>query len=130
MRVSPYNQVSGVLSGASVLLLLTNTGRKGILTTKLFEYLAVGRPVLCVSAAAADDIPQILRRTGSGLGTCSLQEAKRFILRLYREWRDNGIVSLASEQNVIAEFSRKAQAKRLASLLAEVAGSTCRVGIA
>ena len=43
-----YNSVNKVINDSCINLLLTNTGRKGILTTKFFEYLAVGRPLFCI----------------------------------------------------------------------------------
>lgn len=46
-RVS-YNEVAAKLNEAQMLLLLTNSGRKGILTTKFFEYAGIKKPILCI----------------------------------------------------------------------------------
>jgi glycosyltransferase involved in cell wall biosynthesis len=116
----PYPDVPRVLAQASILLLLTNVGREGILTTKLFEYLAARRPILCVSAHPRDDIPVLLRQTNCGLGTCSLEEAKHFLLHAYRQWSKKGCVSVAPNDDRIAGFSRRDQAKGLAHLLEEI----------
>ena len=43
-----YKEVPETLNKASVLLLLSEHKRYGVLTTKLFEYLAIERPILCV----------------------------------------------------------------------------------
>jgi glycosyltransferase involved in cell wall biosynthesis len=114
-----YSEVPSVLRRACILLLLTNIGRKGILTTKLFEYLAMRRPILCVSAEIDDDIPVLLRETKSGVGTCSLEEIQRFILRLYHQWLADTMVPSMPDEPAIEVFSRKTQAERLAALLNE-----------
>lgn len=119
----PYPEVPQVLAQASILLLLTNVGRGGILTTKLFEYLAARRPILCVSAQPQDDIPVLLRQTNSGLGTCSLDEAKHFLLHAYQQWSEEGCVSVTPNDDLIAGFSRRGQAKGLAKLLDEITRS-------
>ena len=63
----PHNQIFEELSKASVLYLpLNNTpNAKGILTGKVFEYLAVGRPVLAIGPSDGD-LAEILKETDSG----------------------------------------------------------------
>lgn len=48
----PASEIPRLLNSSSVLLILTNkstgNGPKGVMTTKLFESLAVGKPILCI----------------------------------------------------------------------------------
>ena len=50
----PASEIPGVLNRSSILLQLANTfasdGPKGFMTTKLFESMAVGKPLLCVKS--------------------------------------------------------------------------------
>ena len=50
----PASEIPGVLNRSSILLQLANTfasdGPKGFMTTKLFESMDVGKPLLCVTS--------------------------------------------------------------------------------
>jgi glycosyltransferase involved in cell wall biosynthesis len=68
MGYLPREQVLQVQRSADVLLLLENAApeARGILTGKLFEYLAAGRPILCVGSNPEYEIGQILNETRTG----------------------------------------------------------------
>jgi hypothetical protein len=64
----PHNEVVAWQQGASVLLLLLNQSKnaQGILPGKFFEYLASGRPILCLGPQNSD-ASKVLNETGSGV---------------------------------------------------------------
>lgn len=63
----PHHEAIQACTKASVLLLpLNNTPTvKGIVTGKLFEYLAIGKPILCIGVTDGDTA-EILRQTKAG----------------------------------------------------------------
>lgn len=85
---------------------------KGVLTTKLFEYLAARRPIV------ADISPEtlagrVIAKSGLGL-VCSTDP--QVIASALQQWL-TGDYSLTPETDFINAFSREAQAKRLEQLL-------------
>lgn len=65
----PHDQVSAVHRSSTLLLLLlmpdSEPRAKGLLTGKLFEYMASGRPILCIGPEDGD-AARILKETGAG----------------------------------------------------------------
>jgi len=118
-----YKDVPGILCHASVLLLLSEYERRGILTTKLFEYLAMERPVLCIRTEPDSEMANIVRDANAGYAGDSLASVKDFILCCYNQWRAHGYCSFPIKRNYVTNFSREAQALRLAEVLSRVVGS-------
>jgi len=115
-----YKDVPKILSSSSLLLLLTEYERKGILTTKLFEYLAMERPILCVRTETDSEIASIVKKAKVGYAGDNLEAAKKFILNCYTQWRLKGYSSVDPDRAYIEQFSRKQQAKNLSDLLYRV----------
>jgi hypothetical protein len=85
---------------AHINLLLTYSSHEisGILTGKLYEYLAARRPILLmVDGVKDDELEEIFLETNAGLIVYNQIEMKRkvrdFILELYEEWLATGEVS-------------------------------------
>ena len=118
-----YNRVSSslipdILQDASILLLLTNkyeTGSKGIMTTKYFEYLAVDKPILCVRNDE-DCLEKSIKETQSGMASSKVEQIENFILEKYAEWKQNGYTHQEVNKSVIRQFSRKEQAKQFVDI--------------
>lgn len=74
----PASEIPGVLNRSSILLQLANTfasdGPKGFMTTKLFESMAVGKPLLCVKSDESC-LEATIRNTRSGLAARTAEEA-------------------------------------------------------
>lgn len=119
-----YKAVPAILGNASVLLLLSDYERHGILTTKLFEYLAMERPILCVQTETNSEMATMVRNANAGYAGDDLASVKDFILQCYKQWREQGYCNIAINHNYIQAFSREAQACRLAKLLNHVVGPT------
>lgn len=106
----PSSEVPSILSDASILLVLTNkNGFHGVMTTKFFEYLAVNRPILCMTSDE-DVLEATIRETESGCSARSAEEAERYIEGLYLEWKANGFTCGTTRGDKIGMFSRKYQA--------------------
>ena len=118
----PHNQVSAVHRSSTLLLLFlmpdSEPRAKGLLTGKLFEYMASGRPILCIGPEDGD-AAHILKETQAGvtIGFESKEKMKEEIKRLYGLYKANELPTLHNE--AIEKYSRKAMAGKYAELLSK-----------
>ena len=108
--------IPDILNESSVLLLLTNHSTvskspKGIMTTKLFEYLAVEKPVLCIRSDEGC-LAETIRETQSGIAANTVEQVECFLLEKYAEWQQNGFTHQQTNTQKVQQFSRKAQAEQ------------------
>jgi glycosyltransferase involved in cell wall biosynthesis len=108
---------------ASVLLLVRGPaqGRQGVLTGKLFEYLAARRPILALvppDSAVAD----ILRAAEAGpvVAPADHSGITAALRRLVEEFRASGDVRWRGREEVVQAFARPRLAAQLADLLNEI----------
>jgi glycosyltransferase involved in cell wall biosynthesis len=119
-RVS-HKEILRVQMAASAQLLLSHTTEKGVLTGKVFDYLATGRPVLAVPDDHGE-ISGLLRRTGAGVSASNAEEIAKVLQNWHAQWKANGAVKLPRDEAEVGRYSRREQTKRLAGILGEVAG--------
>lgn len=111
------------MTSADALLFYAPASNRGT-SGKIFEYLAAGRPVLCV--AGADNFAfQLVDELGAG--PCAEPSdgpaIEAAIEGLYRRWQDGDVsVSPDVRSEALRRFSRRALAKRLADVLTNAAG--------
>ena len=109
----PASEVPKVLNESSMLLLLTNkansVGPQGVMTTKFFESIAVGKPILCVRGDEGC-LEDVINRTRSGLSAHNVDEVYDFIKEHYMRWKENKPHIDNSDKDEIKKFSREAQA--------------------
>lgn len=116
----PHNQVAQALHSSSVLLLPlmpdTESDTLGLIPAKLFEYMASGRPILCIGPEEGD-AARILSETQAGqtISFSDKEKMKAVIKTLYRQYLENGLSSI--ENREIEKYSRKALAGEFAKLL-------------
>jgi len=108
--------IPGILNESSVLLLLTNKSDatktpQGIMTTKVFEYLAVEKPVLCVRSDEGC-LEATLQETQSGIAANNVEQVEQFIMQKYAEWQQNGYTHQKIDTQKVRQYSRKAQAEQ------------------
>ena len=109
----------------ALLLLIPEAGGRGrgVLSGKVFEYIAVGRPILAAvppDGAAAD----LLRETGAGT-VASPEDAGAIasaLHELHARWRDTGLPDVELSDEWRARLSRRSRVEEMAALLAEVTG--------
>lgn len=107
-----HGKAVSFMTGSSALLLIIpdHKSNKCILTGKLFEYLASGRPVICLGPKDGD-AALIINQTGSGrvFDYYNSTEIKDFILSL--------IKNPSYIQGNIQEYSRKLLTQKLSQIL-------------
>lgn len=117
----PHNQVIIEQQKSDVLLLFVNNtpNAKGILTGKIFEYMASGRPILCVGPEDGDSA-RILNETQSGVvvGFDDKKKMKSVILDFISKYQENQLVS--SRSAVVEKYSRRNLTKEYVRLLNDI----------
>lgn len=108
---------------ACVLLFVSTVKGKGIMTSKVFEYLGAGRPILAVPGDG-DVTDAVIRETGAGVIARSVPEVISALTAWYREWEQTGTVRYAGNAAVIGQYTREKQTARLAQIFDEI----CRTG--
>jgi len=112
-----YSMMPAILAESQLLLVLTNRGRKGILTTKLFEYIGMRKPILCVPGDGGE-LDELIHEFSLGASVSSKEEMKVRLLEWLGRWRSGTLpVSIASDVSV---FSRRNQAKLLSDEMEEL----------
>jgi len=117
----PHSEVVKLMSQSPVLLLaLNNTpNNAGVLSGKLFEYLAAKRPIFGIGLPDAD-AASILKETQAGtmVDFDDYEGTKKQITQLYQKYKTG---NLKIESNSIDKYSRENCAKDYAALLNEIA---------
>ncbi|MDX6454208.1 MAG: hypothetical protein QOD48_315 [Gaiellaceae bacterium] len=108
----------------ALLLLIPDAGGRGrgVLSGKVFEYLAAERPVLAVvppDGAAAE----LVRETGAGLvaGPDDVPGIRDALLELHSRWRDGGLNGTPLTPEWRDKLSRASRVEELAELLESLA---------
>ena len=113
----PHDEVLKVQAQSQLLLLVINNteNAKGILTGKFFEYLAAGRPVLCIGPVDGD-VAEIINETNSGTTVAYSDNAllRTTILKYYNAYKSGTLCSNAVN---IEKYSRKELTRSLAQIL-------------
>ena len=110
-------------SEALLLLVPDADGRgKGVLSGKVFEYLAAGRPILAVvppDGAAA----RLVRETGAGVVVApdDVEGMRDALRQLHARHLNGGLPAVELPDDVRASLSRQARVEETAALLREVA---------
>ncbi|MBR0073549.1 MAG: hypothetical protein IJP95_06895, partial [Bacteroidales bacterium] len=99
-----------------LLLLLSEENTHGILTTKLFEYMASNREVLCIPNSGSE-IEQILTQSNAGCCINSLPELCNYLRFKYNEWQRKHLVEPHTERGFVENFSRERQAMQFVHIL-------------
>jgi glycosyltransferase involved in cell wall biosynthesis len=108
----------------ALLLLVPDAGGrgKGVLSGKVFEYLAAGRPILAVvppDGAAAE----LVREAGAGVVVApdDVEGMRRALEELHARFLDGGLRDVELPDDLRRRLSRRARVEDTASLLREIA---------
>ena len=103
------------------LVVIHPTGRKGVYTGKLFDYLATNKPILAL-CDPEDVIAQLLNETKAGftVDNADIDGIKKMILRCYSIWKNKEV--LPRDWEKIKQYTRKNQCKILLEYLANNVG--------
>jgi glycosyltransferase involved in cell wall biosynthesis len=104
----------------ALLLLIPDAGGrgKGVLSGKVFEYLAAGRPILAVvppDGAAAE----LIREAGAGVVVApdDVDGMKAALADLHARYEDRGLLSVELPRELKERLSRRARIEETAELL-------------
>lgn len=118
----PHEEAVGRTRSAPVLLLAINRveGATGIITGKLFEYLAAGGLVLGIGPSGGD-AADIIRRAGAGemIDFDDAAGVERFLRDAYVRWK-SGDERRRASTGAVRRYSRRAQTGELADVLKSV----------
>jgi glycosyltransferase involved in cell wall biosynthesis len=108
---------------ATALLILGSPGPEhdGVVTGKVFEYLAARRPILAFGTRGGA-LDRLLTETGGGVLATSAAEAGAALLHWARERRATGRILWRGDPAALARYDRRALAGRWASLLDDLTG--------
>ena len=119
----PHRQIIEVQRKAQVLLLSVNDthNARGILTGKIFEYLAIKRPVLAIGPPDGD-AAAVLRDTGAGLisGFTDKKLLKKHLLQYFNAYKAG---TLQIPGGNTENYSRRNLTARMAGMLNLITGS-------
>lgn len=110
-------------SSLNLLLNWSSPQLQGVLTSKVYEYLAAGVPMLAIINGVADaETEEIVVGTGAGRVFYHREEQRplleEYLLTCYEEWRRTGVVRSKVEDRQLQAYSWPEQARRLLAVLA------------
>ncbi|GAD06803.1 Uncharacterised protein [Porphyromonas crevioricanis] len=119
----PREEMARMIQSAAILLQLSNreseSGPHGMVSTKIFEAMAVRKPVLLVRSDEAV-MEQLIKHTRIGCAARSVRDVISFVRSCHKDWIRQGYTAVSGEQEEIELFSRKRQVGDFARLLNEV----------
>ncbi len=114
----PHNQVIEEQAKSDVLLLFVNNtpNAKGILTGKIFEYMASGRPVLCIGPEDGDSA-RVLNETNTGITIDfnNKEKMKSVILDMMAKHQENQLIT--NNIKAVEKYSRRNLTKEFVKIL-------------
>lgn len=105
---------------AAALVSLTHQGEKGVLTGKIFDYLAARRPIIAIPDDDGE-VSRILATTGAGISKSSPEDIASTLADWFSAWSKNSKFNLSRDEDAIASYSRRAQTKQLSDILSATA---------
>jgi glycosyltransferase involved in cell wall biosynthesis len=118
MGYLPHHDSIAHLLAANLLLLILGDGpaSKGVLTGKIFEYLAASKPILALApdGAAADLVREA--QAGRVIPPADISAIANALVEMYARW-EQGTLDITHRPEVVARYERRNQTARLASLL-------------
>ena len=123
----PPEEAIRLQRSSDVLLLFNLTSsraRGGTLSypSKVFEYLAAGRPVLCVPGDG-DWVDTLVGEAAAGASANSPEEVHAVLSDWYQAWRRDGRVPYAGRPDAVSRYSQRRLAQRIAETLDRAAGA-------
>ena len=103
---------------AHLLLLLDweDPAEKGVYTSKLFEYLAAGRPILCTGGFSGSCAHALIDETKVGRSALLPEQIETALKDYYQEYLTTRTISFKGDKKKIAQYSFSNSAKELVSL--------------
>lgn len=114
--VPHHKAIEFMISSRMLLLIIPDVkNNEGILTGKLFEYLACGRPIVFIGPVNGD-AARIIHETGSGI-VCGYTDDKKITAAILKEIGSEPGSSIGIENEKVMQYSREYQAGELARII-------------
>ncbi len=107
---------------AAILLIGSHPGMRGWVTSKLFEYIISGRPIIAFPRDQ-DCVDEMIFETNSGISCDEIGEVEAVLKSYYEEWKKTGFITYSGNYSAIKQYSTKEQTRKLAQILNEVVAS-------
>ena len=122
-NISHYDALN-LQKKSAVLLLFINDApnAKGILTGKVFEYLAANRPILAVGPEDGD-VASIIEEASSGIMFARHRktEIEDYLISLFKNFEKNK--EFSNNREYVNKFSRREQTAQVSAILNSISGS-------
>ena len=114
INIVPHNEIIKYQMNSDILLLVIPDmpGAKGIVTGKLFEYLATGNPILCIGPEDGD-AATIIRKCHAGktFNRKSEEDIKKYIYTIYKDAKKREKSNIPHRN--ILQYNRRKQAEKI-----------------
>lgn len=124
-RITCAGRVSRVVAlenqkKSAILLSLSCPGSHGILTSKIFEYAKIGRPVVSIPSDN-DILDEFVTKSNIGIATDSVEEISHFLLTYYLNWEKNKELPVPNRDNeYIYQYNRENLSDKLSTIFYKV----------
>ncbi len=107
------NESYRIQKNANVLLLLNwdDPEEKGVVPTKLFEYIGAGNTILATGGSGDDFVSSIIHSTGVGYYCQTVEETKQALIHLYSAFTAGNNVTVERKEIEIEKYSYENLAK-------------------
>ena len=112
------------MKGSSILLHLSHANAKGIMTSKLTEYLGAKRPIMTIPGDN-DVVDAFLKDTNAGVSLGKIDAIKAYLLKQFEHWKLTGDTLYQSDKLAKKIYTREHQTMVLAKLLDEAIQQSC-----
>lgn len=111
-----YQAALKIHEQADVFVMLTHQGKKGIVSSKIFDYIKFNKPVVLFDNDF-DILEEILTNSGLGIIAGNAQLLEQKLDTIVKEKLQTGLIGIKPDTNYINSFSRENQAKKLAQFI-------------
>lgn len=119
LKASPRiakERIQAIMKGSDILLHLSHPNTKGIMTSKLTEYLGAGRPILSIPGDG-DTVDSFIKETNAGVSLDTDTKIKNYLLSQFENWKETGKTDYNCNESVKIFYTRKQQVRILSILL-------------
>ena len=115
----PKAELIKTLESADLFLMIGTHGVKGHHSSKIFEYLALNRPII-LSPDDKDVMSELIHETNSGFILDTEEDVRDFLRRTYKDFSQRKPIHFFPKPEKVALYSREKQAQILAGIFDEI----------
>lgn len=105
-----------IMSSSQLFLMFSHTNIKGVTSSKIFDYLALGKPIL-LCPSDNEILEEIVISTNSGFVCNNADEILKVLNQLYDRYILTSDTSCTRENNTVDFYSRINQTKKMAEII-------------